>query len=504
MHNLLTKRNIFSWTLALLLSSFVVSPAFAATIRFSSGQGYGIGDTVPVQVLVGTESGNPLNAVSASVSFPTDKLQLQSISKAGSIVSYWVEEPTSSNALGTASFEGLVLNPGWSGASGQVVTLSFKAKATGSATISFSKASILANDGMGTNILSSATPLTISLATGAAAIESEPLPLVSTALLPLVRSSTHPEQARWYNNNSPVFSWNLPQGVLATRLLYDKKSTAVPTVEYAPAISTKSIEDVEDGSYYFHIQFKDGNGWGPVAHYGFNIDTAAPADFNVTFTHADSSKNSRPALYFSTTDTGSGIESYLVNIDDDKGTTVASGQESNGYTPASLKLGENKVVVTAYDKAGNSTKREELIMVNESDVASLKTEEAVVAAKSKEPSPLGKFLEDYLIMGFFAILITALLMAVIIFLFHHLRYFSNHVETGLHAKFHKLERGVRHDFEVLNEEVENYFDRLTKAGRRRDLSREEKSFLKNFRKYISAVEKDIVEKIESVEPEIKE
>jgi hypothetical protein len=65
----------------------------------------------------------------------------------------WAEEPSFSNAEGSVHFEGVALSPGFNGPSGKVITVFFKAKALGSASLNFSSASVLANDGKGTNIL---------------------------------------------------------------------------------------------------------------------------------------------------------------------------------------------------------------------------------------------------------------------------------------------------------------------------------------------------------------
>src|SRR3989344_2949948 len=136
-------------------SLFVLVPlsAQAATLNFSPPSGtYNVGSTFSVNVNV--ESANQaMNAASGIVSFPWDKLEVVSISKQGSIFSLWPAEPSFSNSAGTVSFEGIVLNPGYIGASGKILTLTFRARNTGQANVSFSSGSVLANDGTGANIL---------------------------------------------------------------------------------------------------------------------------------------------------------------------------------------------------------------------------------------------------------------------------------------------------------------------------------------------------------------
>jgi hypothetical protein len=124
----------------------------AATIGFSPSSGtYRVGDTINLKVYIGAES-KSVNAVSAYIKFSKDILSLSSISKVGSIINLWAQEPSFSNGDGLASFEGVILN-GYTGNSGDAVTLVFKAKSSGEAKITFNNASVLANDGNGTDVL---------------------------------------------------------------------------------------------------------------------------------------------------------------------------------------------------------------------------------------------------------------------------------------------------------------------------------------------------------------
>ena len=137
-----------------LFSFFLFSPLVqAADLKLSpSGDYYQVGDNISVtaQVVSPDESAN---AVYGVINFPSNKLQVTSISKADSIVNLWVQDPTYSNSQGQVTFEGAILNPGFTGESGQLITINFRAKSAGSVKLAFSDGSILANDGQGTNIL---------------------------------------------------------------------------------------------------------------------------------------------------------------------------------------------------------------------------------------------------------------------------------------------------------------------------------------------------------------
>lgn len=135
-------------------SSFFVSHVNAAKLDVVSTYGsVNVGDNVKVRIIL-SSTDQSANAVSSTVSFSNDLLTLNSISKSDSIISLWPVEPSYSNAKGTVNIEGVVLN-GYKGSNGIILTLFFKAKASGVATIKLSNASVLANDGQGTQILSS-------------------------------------------------------------------------------------------------------------------------------------------------------------------------------------------------------------------------------------------------------------------------------------------------------------------------------------------------------------
>ena len=113
-----------------------------------------IGDTFSVHVNI-ESVGQAINAASGAISFPRDKLDVVSVSKQGSIFSLWPMEPSFSNSMGTVSFEGIMLNPGYIGVNGKILAITFRVRSVGQANVSFSSGSILANDGVGTNILNS-------------------------------------------------------------------------------------------------------------------------------------------------------------------------------------------------------------------------------------------------------------------------------------------------------------------------------------------------------------
>jgi len=130
--------------------------SLAASLSVSPASGtYSVGDQVRLKVLV-SSSDAPLNAISGTLSFPSSLFAVQSISKADSILNFWVAEPAFSAGSGTVQFEGVSL-AGFQGNSGTVVTVVLRVLKVGSGTVSFQSGQVLANDGQGTDITSKIT-----------------------------------------------------------------------------------------------------------------------------------------------------------------------------------------------------------------------------------------------------------------------------------------------------------------------------------------------------------
>jgi len=317
----------------------------AATLYFSPSSGtFSVGNTFSVSVFVSSQD-QAMNAASGQILFPTDKLEVLSISKTGSIFNLWIREPSFSNELGTVEFEGIVLNPGFTGAAGKIITINFRAKTAGIANLSFSSGAVLANDSKGTNILKSLESASFSLV----AISETPTQGIPAA--PQISSPTHPDQNKWYPISNAKFTWPLPSDVTAVRILVGKIPEAIPTVQYEPPISEKEISNLEDGIWYFHLQFKNKFGWGEISHFRFQIDTQPPKPFKIEVKEGKEITNPSPTLVFGTTDEMSGIDHYQIIIDG-KEPIITDKSE---YKIPPQDLGKHIIIVKAVDKAGNET-----------------------------------------------------------------------------------------------------------------------------------------------------
>ncbi|MBI5729307.1 MAG: hypothetical protein HY983_03665 [Candidatus Magasanikbacteria bacterium] len=344
---------------ALFLFGFSPGAVNAATLYFSPSSGaHTIGQAFSVGIFTSSNDA-AANAFQGVIDFPADKLQLTGLSKGGSIINLWVQEPAFSSSDGTAHFEGVVLNPGFTGGSGKIITLNFKVKAAGEATVSFTSGSVLANDGQGTNILSGLGSATFSLTAGGQPPPPEeqlPAPAATTQLppAPKITSPDVPDSNGWYSIKNPTFEWSLPSGITGVSMAATKKPDSNPGTRSDGLMSTYSYQNVDDGVWYFHARLRNKQGWGPITHFRFQIDTIPPEQLTVTLVDDKGAKNSQPSVTIKAVDSGSGIARYKVQVDGGEFREVTP-DEVNGkpYVLPTQRTGKHTLVVQVIDKAGN-------------------------------------------------------------------------------------------------------------------------------------------------------
>lgn len=152
----LGKRLVLLFLFVSLFAFSGVNTAEAAALYFSPSSGnYHEGENFTISIKVKTDVA--INAIEGVFSFPTQYLQVMRLNKNSSLVNLWIQEPSFSNAgdFGNVTFEGVILNPGFTGSSGEIIDIVFQVKNKGAAELEFLKTAILANDGLGTNVTAS-------------------------------------------------------------------------------------------------------------------------------------------------------------------------------------------------------------------------------------------------------------------------------------------------------------------------------------------------------------
>lgn len=343
----------YVWTLFLVcIVCAGADTVYAATLRVSPPTGvYSAGGTFSVSVLIDT-SQKSVNAAEGVLSFNPRELLVVSASRGASIFNLWTLEPSYSNSAGTISFGGGSPN-GYNGSAGTVMSVTFKALSAGNPKVTFTSGSVLAADGLGTNVLTSMAGGSYTINAPLENPEPEYIAPPNTPSAPLVRSTTHPDPNGWYPKTTAELTWTVPSDVTAIRTLLDETPGTIPTIVYNEQISSKSIEDLPQGISYFHIQFKNGEGWGKITHYRLGVDTESPSAFTI-----DEGENADPldphrSLIFHVTDI-SPIERYLIQIDGNEPLEFRDSDHTARFTLPSLLPGHHTIVAEAFDAAGNS------------------------------------------------------------------------------------------------------------------------------------------------------
>jgi len=345
MISLKNKKYILIFSLFFFL--FVFNKAEAATLYIKPSQTeVSVGNIVNIQISVDT-SGKVINNAESVIQFPKDLLEIISLDKTSSIFSLWVEDPSFSNNIGQATFNGGVPNPGFQGGNGKIISITFRAKKVGVASIIFSNSTVRENDGLGTDILSGNIGSEVTIVSGLKTVQTTEISDF------VITSSSHPNQNLWYNKNDVDLSWVLPKSATAVKTLLGAYKDSAPTVYYDSPITSKSIKNVEDGTWYFHANYLASGVWSKVQHYKLQIDTVSPTDFRVESQKDDAGKIT---LNMKAGDSLSGVDHFTVVANSDQPIIVKSdvNGEASVEVPFS-RAGEHSVTVTAFDKAGNKT-----------------------------------------------------------------------------------------------------------------------------------------------------
>lgn len=342
--------------LGCLFFGAAVFSAEAATLSLSPGSNvYSSGDTFTVRVAVNS-AGASINAAEGTIRFNPGELSVVNVSRSNSIFNLWVAEPTFSNSNGTISFSG-GLPSGYTGSNGTIMNITFRAVGSGAARVTFANGSVLANDGRGTNVLSSMNGGTYTIQ--AASTEPREEVIVeyvapaNTPAAPVVTSRTHPDEDAWSKSRTAELEWTLPPGITGVRTLLSDSPTAVPNIVYDTPITSRTIE-LEEGVQYFHIQFRNADGWGRVTHYRLAVDSEAPSEITISSPEPPDFTKASQELVVAVSDATSEVNSFLIRINADEPFPYTRETASSTITLPPLDPGYHTVIIEAFDEAGNS------------------------------------------------------------------------------------------------------------------------------------------------------
>ncbi len=154
------KTLFFLYSTILLSGMFVPVYVFGAEFNYTPvSKTIELNDTITIVASVDS-AGQAVNAFSGVIDFDPLVMSFVSLTTTGTIVDYWTVAPALTSP-GRIEFEGISYSPGYTGSNGTIVQIKLKGIAvTTSTDVLIHDASILANDGNGTNVFSLPFPIT--------------------------------------------------------------------------------------------------------------------------------------------------------------------------------------------------------------------------------------------------------------------------------------------------------------------------------------------------------
>ena len=341
---------LFGIITALFLAFVLSNQAHAAILRIEPQRGiFDVGSTFTAGIYIDTE-GETINAIETSISYPADKLQIVSPSSGSSIIEIYTTPPRVNNQQGRLDLAGGITG-GAQVKAGLVATITFRVNAVGAASLQFlDNSKVLLHNGQGTNVLRDTV--------GGSFTFRLPPPAG-----PLVSSTTHPEQGKWYASRTAILTWPLDSEVTGYSYMLSDSPTSIPD-DVSEGLTTQSVySTLPEGNQFFHIKALRGGVWGGVTHYALSVDTSGPAGFPIEISPGSRTTIHQPYIKFDTTDSLSGLDHFEIKIIPlsikEKGATFQEQplfiEVTSPYLPSSLPFGTYNVIVRAYDKAGNYT-----------------------------------------------------------------------------------------------------------------------------------------------------
>lgn len=499
---------VFLVTLLLTFVSFSATAA-AATLQLSPSTGsYSSGQTFTTAVRV-QPSGQSVNAVEATLKFDPRQLSVVSVSKDGSVFSLWTVEPKFSNTEGTISFGGGSPTPFTTASN--IVTVTFRTVAEGSAPVTFSSASVLAADGRGTDVYQPSTGGTYTVA---AAAQPTPTPTPpSTPTTPTTPSNNDSQEALifgdpprapevgstafldpelWYKSTEGIFTWTLPFDINAVAIEISTTTDNVPS-ENEDAIIDPPVDEfrltkdlVADGEQYFSIQFKNQVGWGAVLNRKLRIDTTAPKPFEIVV-RAGTTPSSFPLIMFEANDETSGIAYYELTIADQEPIRVTPDEARIGYLLKDLEDGTYTVRVVAYDQAGNARESTKAVLITAGWIKPVEVAE--------DTSWLDFFTPTNLLIIFLVIII----ILQFIYIWYERKLISQK-EDKLRRETRDIQDQMEKIFSALRDEI---YDQVNMITKRKRLSKNEREAVEGLNQALEVSETLIEKEINDVKTILK-
>ena len=357
---------IFLFCLAFQFLPLISVSAVGASLYLMPGSfSFNVGQTKNVSLILNS-GGQAVNSSQATINFPTDKLSVTKISRGG-LFTFWPVEPNFSNSAGTISYAGGLPDPGYSGSGATILTITFKAKAEGVAKVTIGGASILANDGKGTNVLGGTGSGTFTIIASTPTTEKPEKPSATPTTTPAeikpinkaviaISSKTHPDFNTWYQSGDLELIWSRPVGITKFSYILDQTAETIPDTTPDEDTLEQKYPQLASGVWYFHVSGFDGRAWSQTSHFKVQIDHDLPQDVEISSKDAPITYRQDPEVILKAKDLHSGIDSYEISVDKKNLGKISDGEELQYQLPE-LDFGKHIIKMIVRDKAGNQVEK---------------------------------------------------------------------------------------------------------------------------------------------------
>lgn len=310
-------------------------PLYNSTLRLQPDNGYFDSNQEQKVSIILDSGGEAINAISFSLLFDPSYMSVQSLDTEGSICTLFIRKEI--NPSGTVDVDCVIPNPGYQNTGGRVANIYIKGKKDGNASLTFSnETEVLANDGLGTNVL--------RFSSGAHFTFDDPLDGNNSSSTFAVFSSTHPNSERWYPQKNINLFW-IPRVPVSIEVKGAKGYVQKVVYNKPPAV----IQVPSDGIYVVSVREIDSK-LIPLT-LSLQIDSTAPEQ--VALEASDTVVNIGDLVRFTAraSDSLSGLQ-RTAYLKIDNRLFFPIGNEI--YIPF-YSTGVHTITLRAYDKAGNYT-----------------------------------------------------------------------------------------------------------------------------------------------------
>src|SRR3989339_518636 len=496
--------------------SFFIFPVAAqeskATLFLSPASGnYTVNKSFVVKVMVNSGEGVGINAAEGVINYDPSYVLVSKLSNASSIFKLSTTDPTFSNSDGKITFGGG--SPGaYKGSAGEIFNITFTAKKSGLANVTFSSGIVLAADGKGTNVFGGFGHGKYTISEGAASQEKpvtptppeEEKPKGLLPPTPEVSSETHPIEDVWYSNNEPEFSWKLLADLVGVSFEIDTEEKTESTAKIEGVLESYKFEPQDDGEFYFHIRYRNKFGSGQSSHRKLLIDATPPNPFFITVDKDGNAASSSATFIIEPLKAPiiTSIPKVIINKDE----LIIRGTSFYPQINVELFIGKDeksmKSFMTQTDNEGNwSYFHKEKLEKGDYEIWARLIDNR--GAKSLDSTKYLLTVVSPGIIESFGWLIIVILLIIIIILILYILYQRNKYileKRRIKQETEEMKSKLGKIFAALREEVDELIEL---ADQRPGLSESERRVKEKLQESLDISEEFITKEVEDVEKEIK-